>query len=112
MAKRSQGLFHFRDVCGGVPLIFFHTCRADPDGGGSERALFLIKNGTRFQTSPNIFIISQKERIVNTLRKGCRNFSLFHKNFSKASVKMSIEKGRNICYNKITKQRRYRPMKL
>ena len=46
------------------------------------------------------------------LFKGCRKFSLFHKKFLKASVKMSIEKCENICYNKITKQRRYRPMKL
>jgi hypothetical protein len=50
--------------------------------------------------------------LVNTLSEGCRKFSLFHKNVLKASAKMSIEKCENICYNKITKQRRYRPMRI
>ncbi len=62
-------------------------------------------------TSPNIFIISQKNRLVNMLWRGCRNFSLFHKKDFRASVKMSIEKRGNVCYNEITKQRRYSPMR-
>ena len=49
--------------------------------------------------------------LVNTFRRGLWNFSLLHKNFLKASAKMSIEKRKNVCYNEITKQRRYSPMR-
>ena len=41
---------------------------------------------------------------VNTFSEGFRNFSLLHKKYLWTFDEMSIEKQKNMCYNKITKQ--------
>ena len=110
-AVKDHFIFKFKiwnEVRGKASVFCYSKERTFPGGifSESKEASFVFPYIEQKNTeqAPTFLLYHKRYALVKTVLWNVSNFSLLHKKVLWTFDKMSIEKRKNICYNKITKK--------